>query len=168
MLGEKILRLRKARGLSQEELAGQLTVSRQAVSKWELGESVPDTENVVQLSKIFCVSTDYLLHDDYKDDGDIPAVKVKTENLLSAHKNKTKLTAYFLIGFGLLPLLLWAIYEMTVTRIPEELTPYQHLDLVEVFNPLAIVALIFGTLMLVGIVMLLRVHGVFGKKNNKA
>ena len=164
MLGEKILRLRKASGMSQEELAGQLTVSRQAISKWELGESMPDTENVVQLSKIFCVSTDYLLHDEYKDDADIPAVKTNTENLLSAHKTKTKLTAYFLIGFGLLPLLLWAIYEMTVTRIPVEITPYQHLDVIEVYNPLAIVVSLFGTLLLVGIVMLLHVHGVFGKK----
>jgi len=60
MLNEKIHRLRKGKGLSQEELASQLTVSRQAISKWELGESVPDTENVVQLSKIFGVSTDYL------------------------------------------------------------------------------------------------------------
>ncbi|MCL2188422.1 MAG: helix-turn-helix domain-containing protein, partial [Defluviitaleaceae bacterium] len=41
MLNEKIHRLRKGKGLSQEELASQLTVSRQAISKWELGESVP-------------------------------------------------------------------------------------------------------------------------------
>lgn len=67
MLGEKIHQLRKEKGLSQEELAGQLTVSRQAISKWELGESTPDTENVVQLSKIFGVSTDYLLHDEVSD-----------------------------------------------------------------------------------------------------
>ena len=64
MIGEKIYHLRKNKELSQEELALQLTVSRQAISKWELGESVPDTENVVQLSKIFNVSTDYLLIDD--------------------------------------------------------------------------------------------------------
>ena len=44
MLGEKILQLRKAKGLSQEELASQLTISRQAISKWELGEAMPDTD----------------------------------------------------------------------------------------------------------------------------
>ena len=164
MLGEKIQRLRKERGMTQEELSGQLTVSRQAISKWELGESVPDTENVVQLSKLFNVSTDYLLHDDYMHDMDIPAVKTSTENLITAHKNKTKLTAYFRIGFGLLPLLLLAAYEMTVARIPVEITPYQHLDVIELYNPLAIVISLFGILLLVGIVMLLRVHGVFGKK----
>ena len=64
MLGEKIQRLRKEKGMSQEQLAAQLTISRQAISKWELGETMPDTENIVQLSKLFDVSTDYLLNDE--------------------------------------------------------------------------------------------------------
>ena len=59
--GEKLQALRKARGWSQEELAQQINVSRQALSKWESGASVPDTENVVALSRLFGVSTDYLL-----------------------------------------------------------------------------------------------------------
>ena len=59
--GEKLQALRKARGWSQEELAAQINVSRQALSKWELGASVPDTENVVKISRLFGVSTDYLL-----------------------------------------------------------------------------------------------------------
>ena len=49
-LGEKLQRLRKARGMSQEELAAQMGVSRQAVSRWELNIALPDTENVVRLS----------------------------------------------------------------------------------------------------------------------
>lgn len=61
MLGEKVQRLRKERAMSQEELAAELGISRQAVSKWELGESTPDTENIVQLSRILGVSADYLL-----------------------------------------------------------------------------------------------------------
>ena len=59
--GEKLQALRKARGWSQEELATQINVSRQALSKWESGASVPDTENVVALSRLFGVSTAYLL-----------------------------------------------------------------------------------------------------------
>ena len=59
--GEKLQALRKARGWSQEELAQQINVSRQALSKWESGTSVPDTENVVALSRLFGVTTDYLL-----------------------------------------------------------------------------------------------------------
>lgn len=61
--GEKLQALRKARGWSQEELATQINVSRQALSKWESGASVPDTENVVALSRLFGVSTDYLWRD---------------------------------------------------------------------------------------------------------
>lgn len=59
--GEKLQALRKARGWSQEELATQINVSRQALSKWESGASVPDTENVITLSRLFGVTTDYLL-----------------------------------------------------------------------------------------------------------
>lgn len=60
-LGEKLQRLRKARGMSQEELAARMGVSRQAVSRWELNIALPDTENVVRLSELFGVTTDYLL-----------------------------------------------------------------------------------------------------------
>ena len=52
-LGEKLQRLRRQSGLSQEQLAARLTVSRQAVSKWELDDAMPDTENVIQLSRLF-------------------------------------------------------------------------------------------------------------------
>ncbi|MDR2182634.1 MAG: helix-turn-helix domain-containing protein [Clostridiales bacterium] len=60
-LGEKIQVLRKQSGMSQEQLAERITISRQAISRWELNESVPDVDNIVQLSRIFGVSTDYLL-----------------------------------------------------------------------------------------------------------
>jgi len=68
-LGEKLQQLRKKSGLSQEQLAAQLTVSRQAVSKWELDETMPDTENVIQLSRLFGVSCDYLLRDEVDEPG---------------------------------------------------------------------------------------------------
>ena len=76
-LGEKLQQLRKKSGLSQEQLAARLTVSRQAVSKWELDDAVPDTENVVQLSRIFGVSCDYLLREevDEPDMALVPAVQ---------------------------------------------------------------------------------------------
>ncbi|MGN0536503.1 MAG: helix-turn-helix domain-containing protein [Acutalibacteraceae bacterium] len=62
-LGEKIQMLRNKEGLSQEQLAERLTVSRQAVSKWELGQSTPDLDYVIQLGEIFGVSLDYLIKD---------------------------------------------------------------------------------------------------------
>ena len=62
-LGEKITDLRKKRGLSQEELAITLGVSRQAVSKWETCEAKPDTDKIVALADYFEVTTDWLLRD---------------------------------------------------------------------------------------------------------
>lgn len=62
-LGAKLQTLRKQSGMSQETLAGQLGVSRQAVSRWELDISLPETENIIKLAKIFNVSFDYLLGD---------------------------------------------------------------------------------------------------------
>ena len=61
--GEKLQTLRRERGLSQEALAEQLRVSRQAVSKWELDAARPDIDNVLALAALFEVSTDYLLLD---------------------------------------------------------------------------------------------------------
>jgi transcriptional regulator with XRE-family HTH domain len=61
---EKLKSLRKQKGLSQEEFAERFDVSRQAVSKWESGRSVPELEKIVRMSEFFQVSTDHLLHDD--------------------------------------------------------------------------------------------------------
>ena len=63
ILADKIAELRKKNGWSQEELAGQLGVSRQSVSKWESAASIPDLDKILKLSQIFGVSTDYLLKD---------------------------------------------------------------------------------------------------------
>lgn len=61
---DKLIQLRKKAGWSQEELAEQINVTRQSVSKWESKQSVPDLEKIVRISELFCVSTDYLLKDD--------------------------------------------------------------------------------------------------------
>jgi transcriptional regulator with XRE-family HTH domain len=63
IFAEKLIKLRKQQGWSQEELAEKLGVTRQSVSKWESMASIPDLERIVKLSQIFGVSTDYLLKD---------------------------------------------------------------------------------------------------------
>lgn len=78
--GSKLQMLRKQRGFSQEELAAQLTISRQAISKWELGSAMPDTENIVQLSNLFGVSTDYLLKDDQESENFSDPIADKTKS----------------------------------------------------------------------------------------
>lgn len=67
-LAEKIMSLRKRSGSSQEELADQLGVTRQSVSKWEAASSIPDISKIIQMSELFGVSTDYLLRDDMNDE----------------------------------------------------------------------------------------------------
>ena len=64
ILADKIIRFRKKAGWSQEELAERLGVTRQSVSKWEGAQSVPDIEKILQMSRIFGVTTDYLLKDE--------------------------------------------------------------------------------------------------------
>lgn len=74
-LSDKIIKLRKTNGWSQEELAEKLDVSRQAISRWESAAAQPDATNILKLSKLFGVTTDYLLNDDYESDNDLPKVK---------------------------------------------------------------------------------------------
>lgn len=81
-LHEKIYQLRKQAGMSQEEAAERLNISRQALSRWENGTAQPAANNIVEISKLFEVSTDYLLNDEYESDDDLPKVKeVRTNGI---------------------------------------------------------------------------------------
>ena len=92
-LGNKLYELRKNAGLSQEELAEKLGVSRQAVSKWECGESLPDTDNLITISKLYGVSLDALV-------GNVPDEKQSAEKCANGEndsdedeeENETKAT----------------------------------------------------------------------------
>ncbi len=68
ILADKIMCLRKKKGWSQEELAERMNVSRQAVSKWESAQTVPDLEKILQLGDLFGVTTDYLLKDNIENE----------------------------------------------------------------------------------------------------
>lgn len=83
IFADKVIRLRKRNGWSQEELANKMDVSRQAVSKWEAAQTVPDIEKILKLASLFGVTTDYLLKDEieneeYTGDGSEEAVKKVT------------------------------------------------------------------------------------------
>lgn len=75
ILADKIISLRKKSGWSQEELAQQLGVTRQSVSKWEGAQSVPDMDKILQMSRLFGVSTDFLLKDEIEADDEIKTGK---------------------------------------------------------------------------------------------
>lgn len=68
ILADKIVSLRKKAGWSQEDLAEKLGVTRQSVSKWEGAQSVPDMDKVVMMSRLFGVSTDFLLKDELEEE----------------------------------------------------------------------------------------------------
>lgn len=68
IFADKIIRLRKKNGWSQEELAEKMQVSRQAVSKWESAQTIPDLEKILMLSSLFGVTTDYLLKDEMEEE----------------------------------------------------------------------------------------------------
>lgn len=82
----KILQCRKKAGLSQEALAERIGVSRQAVSKWETGEAMPELPTVVALAKEFGVTTDWLL----SDAAEIPAAEIPAAEIPTAEEPKTE------------------------------------------------------------------------------
>ena len=67
-IADRLTQIRKEKGMSQEELAEKLGVSRQAVSKWERAESAPDTDNLIALAKLYGVTLDELLNADTEPD----------------------------------------------------------------------------------------------------
>ena len=81
LLSEKIMSLRKRNGWSQEELAQQLGVSRQSVSKWESMASMPDIQKIMAMSELFGVSTDYLLRDELEE---LPATAIAADYAASS------------------------------------------------------------------------------------
>ena len=86
---EKFYSLRKEAGLSQEECAENIGVSRQAISRWEIGTATPDMQNLLAISKLFSVSTDYLIRDEIDDKkADIP--KSSPEETAAHEKKKAK------------------------------------------------------------------------------
>lgn len=113
-LSEKLLNLRKANDLTQEQLAEKLNVSRQAVSKWESGQSVPELDKIVALCELFDITTDYLLKP-----SELDLLSVKTQMLAKQQENlentiqkkeKKKTTilgcvAIYLVAFSVMMLL---------------------------------------------------------------
>lgn len=102
-LADKLIQLRKKNGWSQEELAEQMNVTRQSVSKWESGQAAPDLEKILKLSQLFGVSTDYLLKEELSESGNINTareINVKkvsmkeAKDFLSVNRETSKSTAF--------------------------------------------------------------------------
>lgn len=107
ILADKIITLRKKNGWSQEELAEKVGVSRQAISKWESAQSVPDLDKILRMSELFGVTTDFLLKDEFEtedytgstaEDSPLRAVSMEDANAYLAYKR----SASAKIAFGVL------------------------------------------------------------------
>ena len=99
---EKLVRLRKSEGYTQEALAEKLGVSRQAVARWEAGETTPDMGSLVGICQVFGVSADYMIHDDYESHEDIPMVREKNEEIKTVNEKgrQTRLLSGFISVFA--------------------------------------------------------------------
>ena len=85
---EKLINLRKANRLTQEQLAEKLSVSRQAVSRWEAGDSAPDMYNLQAICRHFGVSADYLINDDLTSENDTPLAQKKDNEIQQEKQNR--------------------------------------------------------------------------------
>ena len=130
ILADKIIRLRRKNGWSQEELAEKMNVSRQAVSKWESAQTVPDLEKILMLGALFGVTTDYLLKDELESEeftsGEDSAIRrltlAEANEYLTLRKNASvrMAAATFLCIVSVIPLLiLGALAESPAYGISE-------------------------------------------------
>ena len=108
---EKLIRLRKREGVSQEELAAYLEVSRQAVSRWEQGTALPDAGNLLKLRQRFGVSVDWLLEDakSWEAQADRPVAPEASEEAVPKVR-KSVLPWAIPLGISTLGLLLLGIF----------------------------------------------------------
>lgn len=175
---EKILRLRKGMGLSQEELAERLNVSRQAVSRWEVGSAQPDAENVFQMSRVFGVTADYLLDESLEtlqplSSGDRAGAAPKTEGTLL--KSRLRGVAWGAVGVGALGqsvlYILSRVIEVMVPRVEIQngqklytystgITARSYRYFIREYNLEGLSAVLWGLMLAGGVILLVR-SGVF-------
>ena len=138
MLSEKIYKLRKNSGLSQEQLAEKLNVSRQAISKWESGTAVPESEKLVTISNYFGVSVDYLLKDDEEDKGK------DTDSIV---EEKPKMIAGIIICIaGIVSMVIWGLLSIFSPESSDQIgeSSMITIDGNGIFLILCVVAIIVG------------------------
>lgn len=134
-VSEKIKKLRIDNKLSQDELADRLNVSRQTISKWENGVSIPDGNNIVELAKVFNVSTDYLLN----------------YNIVNYNKKKLLILDIAVLLVGLIGVIIFTILMMTNQVNPESSAI--------TINGYGIVAILFLILLIISVIILIKKHG---------
>lgn len=144
-LSEKLYTLRRKSGLSQEQLAEQLGVSRQAISKWESGQSVPESDKLIVISDYFKVSLDYLLKEDAKQH----ITSEKDSSFQTSDKTKRLLGIIICIG-GIICLIVWGLLSILNPDASNQLSESSmiHIDGNGIFLILCIISIVVGAVLL--------------------
>ena len=146
-LSEKLYSLRKKSGLSQEQLAEQLNVSRQAISKWESGVSVPESEKLIVISTYYNVSVDYLIKDDVETSDSIqPTRSTNKADII------VKYVGLGLCTLGFLFLIAWGIVMISNSGMSDNIANSSMITI----DGRGILLIVCCVLVAVGIILLLR------------
>lgn len=147
-LSEKLYTLRKKSGLSQEQLAEQLSVSRQAISKWESGQSVPESDKLIVISNYFKVSLDYLLKEESEQETitETPA----TDGSIQTNDRTRWLLGIITCVGGILCLIVWGLLSILNPAASDQLSESSmiQIDGNGIFLILCLVAIIVGAVLL--------------------
>lgn len=155
ILADKIIRLRKKNGWSQEELAERMNVSRQAVSKWEAAQTTPDLAKILLMAKLFGVTTDYLLKDEleteeFTDDNADTACKAVTLEEAGTYlafrrwaAGRIALATFLCILSPLSLFLLGAASEIGITRFSESFAAFCGLAVLFVMVAIAVAIFLY-------------------------
>ena len=146
-LSEKLYALRRKSGLSQEQLAEQLNVSRQAISKWEAGQSIPESDKLLSISNYFHVSLDYLMKEETQDT--ISEKEQINTSLQTGDRTRWLLGIVICIG-GIVCLILWGLLSLFNPAASNQLSESSmiSIDGNGIFLILCIVAIVAGALLL--------------------
>ena len=138
-LPEKLYALRKKSGLSQEQLAEALNVSRQAISKWEGGSAMPESDKLLALSNYFGVSLDYLLKDG--------APNAAPAEAQEEHRTMRLLSLILCFG-GAATLIVYGVLSILVPSVPAQISGSSMIDGSSIFLLLCVAAIAAGAALL--------------------
>ena len=147
-LSEKLYTLRKKSGLSQEQLAEQLNVSRQAISKWESGTSIPESDKLIAISNFFNVSLDYLMKEDNDQSKDTPQTE-QSESAQVADRTQRSV-GFFICISGIICLIVWGLLSMLNPTASNQISESSMItiDGNGVFLILCVIAIVVGAVLL--------------------
>lgn len=148
-LSEKLYVLRKKGGLSQEQLAEQLGVSRQAISKWESGKAVPESDTLISISKYFNVTLDFLMKEDDIAVSEPVISKENNQPITNAGREKRILGIVVCIS-GIVCLIIWGLVSIFITSMSNQISESSmiSIDGNGIFLIICLAAIIAGAVLL--------------------